>query len=347
MKRTRLGAWKRGFSVLLGVVILVFFLFQGLGDPARMVAGQSANAKTLASIRAELNLDEPVWKQLAYYLNDVSPLCIHHQSTIPSKQLQGVFIGGPYKVGLKIPYLRTSYQTKQPVAHILAEALPGTMLLAGAAILFALTFGLMLGVTAAVNAHSWWDRWITLFSVTGISLPSFFVALVIAYLFGVVWHSYTGLPLTGSWYAIDDQTGEKYLTLRNLVLPALTLGIRPLALITQITRSAMLDVLNQDYLRTARASGVPRWKQVWVFGLKNALNPVVTAVTGWFAELLAGAFFVEYIFGWHGLGRITVHALDRLDYPVVMGAVLLSATLFLTVTMLTEWLYRRLDPRVR
>lgn len=347
MKTARISSWKRGLSVLIGVVVLVFFLFQGLGDPARMLAGQSANAKTLASIRAELNLDEPLWKQLFFYLNDVSPVCVHHKETIASKNLQGFFLGGDWKVGIKIPYLRTSYQTRQPVAHLLADALPGTFILAGAAMILALGLGLVLGVTAAVRASSWWDRWITLFSVTGISLPSFFVALIFAYLFGVVWHAYTGLPLTGSWYAINDQTGEKYLTLRNLVLPAITLGIRPLALITQITRSAMLEVLEQDYLRTARASGVPRWKQIWVFGLKNALNPVVTAVTGWFAELLAGAFFVEYIFGWHGLGRITVHALDRLDYPVVMGAVLLSATLFLATTALSEYLYRKLDPRVR
>ena len=347
MKVLHITGWKRGLSVLIGVVVLVFLLFQGLGDPARMLAGQSANAKTLANIRAELHLDEPKWKQLAYYFNDVSPIGIHHEQSITSKQLQGIFIGGDWKFGIKLPYLRTSYQTRQPVLHVLLDALPGTALLAGTAILFALGLGLVLGITAAVRVSTWWDRWITLFSVTGISLPSFFVALIFAYLFGVVWHAYTGLPLTGSWYAIDDQTGEKYLTLHNLILPALTLGIRPLALITQITRSAMLEVLQQDYLRTARASGVPRWKQIWIFGLKNALNPVVTAVTGWFAELLAGAFFVEYIFGWHGLGRITVNALDRLDYPVVMGAVLLSATLFLVTTALSDYLYRKLDPRVR
>lgn len=334
-------------SVLLGVVVLVFWLFQGLGDPARMIAGQSANAKTIAGIRAELALDQPKWKQLVFYLNDVSPISIHRAETIEAKNLVGIFIGGSVKIGLKMPYLRTSYQTRQPVTQVLAAALPGTVLLASSAMLFALCLGIGLGMLAAVYRHSWLDRIIVFFSVWGISLPSFFVALVFAYLFGVVWHDYTGLPLTGSWYELDDVTGEKYLTLRNLILPAITLGIRPLALITQITRSSMLDTLDQDYLRTAKAMGMPAWKRIGIYGLKNALNPVVTAVTGWFAELLAGAFFVEYVFGWNGLGRITVNALDRLDYPVVMGSVLLSATLFLLMSLLADWLYKRLDPRVR
>jgi peptide/nickel transport system permease protein len=130
------------------------------------------------------------------------------------------------------------------------------------------------------------------------------------------------------------------------MLPALTLGIRPLAIVTQLTRSAMLDVLKQDYIRTARAKGLTQRAVVWRHALPNALNPVMTSVTGWFAELLAGAFFVEYIFGWKGLGKVTVDALEKLDYPVVMGSIILTALLFVVVNMLADLLYSKLDPRI-
>ncbi|MEJ7828948.1 MAG: ABC transporter permease, partial [Segetibacter sp.] len=167
------------------------------------------------------------------------------------------------------------------------------------------------------------------------------------YLFGIVLHPYTGLNLTGSWFDIDETTGQRYLTLQNLILPAITLGIRPLAIITQLTRSSMLDVLNQDYIRTAYAKGLSRRTVVFKHALRNALNPVITAITGWFAELLAGAFFVEYIFGWKGIGKVTVDALDKLDYPVVMGSVLFSAAFFILINILADILYGVVDPRVR
>ena len=155
------------------------------------------------------------------------------------------------------------------------------------------------------------------------------MGIIIAYIFGFVLSDWTGLHISGSWFEVDDVTGQKKLSLQNLILPAVTLGIRPLAIITQLTRSAMLDVLEQDYIRTAYAKGLSKQKVIWTHGLRNALNPVITAITGWFAELLAGAFFVEYIFGWQGIGKITVNALDKLDYPVVMGSVLVAATFFI------------------
>jgi peptide/nickel transport system permease protein len=137
------------------------------------------------------------------------------------------------------------------------------------------------------------------------------------------------------------------LQLKNLILPAITLGIRPLAIITQLTRSAMLDVLDQDYIRTAYAKGLSRRVVIFRHALRNALNPVITAITGWFAELLAGAFFVEYIFGWKGIGKITVDALEKLDFPVVMGSVLITATFFIAINLLADILYGIVDPRVR
>ena len=333
--------------VLAGVVVIVFFIFQGFADPARLIVGQTGDKKTMDNIRKELYLDQPKWKQFLRYLNDVSPVAIHSQQEIRDKKLHGFFIGGNTKLAFKVPYLRRSYQTKKEVTTVLLEALPGTLLLALAAMLFATIAGILLGVLAAVKQNTWLDTSSVFASVIGISAPSFFMAIVIAYLFGIVLHSYTGLPFTGSWFAIDETNGQRYLTLQNLILPALTLGIRPLAIITQLTRSSMLDVLNQDYIRTAYAKGLNKTQVVFRHALRNALNPVVTAITGWLAELLAGAFFVEYIFGWKGIGKVTVEALEKLDYPVVMGSVLFSAAIFVLVNIFADVLYGIIDPRVK
>lgn len=341
-----------GLLVLLGVVMLVFFLFQGFGDPSRMVAGQSSDSLTRANIKKELYLidengnDISRFRQFLYYLNDVSPVCIHSRTDIDQKKLKGIFIGRHWKFGLKIPYLRKSYQTKRPVWDVLFSALPGTLMLALAAILIAIGIGIPLGVLAAVKKNTWLDTSAVFSSIVGISAPSFFMGIIMVYIFGFLLSDWTGLHIAGNWFVIDED-GHRRLTLQNLVLPAITLGIRPLAIITQLTRSAMLDVLNQDYIRTAYAKGLKARTVIWKHALKNALNPVITAITGWFAELLAGAFFVEYIFGWQGIGKITVDALEKLDYPVVMGSVLLTAAFFILINILADILYGLVDPRVR
>ncbi|MFZ9388863.1 MAG: ABC transporter permease [Chitinophagaceae bacterium] len=341
-----------GILVLLGVVVLVFFLFQGFGDPSRIVMGQSGDSATQSNIRKELYLindkGEPIskFRQFLYYLNDVSPVCIHSTGEIESKKLKGIFLGGRQKFGLKIPYLRRSYQSKREVWNILMQALPGTLMLAVAAMCIAVMIGIPLGVMAAVRQNTWMDTSAIFSSIVGISAPSFFMGIIMVYLFGFVLSDWTGLQIAGNWFVIDEE-GHRKLTLQNLVLPAVTLGIRPLSIITQLTRSAMLDVLDQDYIRTAYAKGLSKRAVIWKHGLKNALNPVITAITGWFAELLAGAFFVEYIFGWQGIGKVTVDALEKLDYPVVMGAVLVSATFFIIINLVADLLYGIVDPRVR
>jgi len=172
------------------------------------------------------------------------------------------------------------------------------------------------------------------------------MGIVVAYLFGFVWSDYTGLHMTGSLYETDPFAGRT-INLNNLILPAITLGIRPLAIIVQLTRSAMLDVLHQDYIRTAYAKGLPGQLVVLRHALRNALNPVITAITGWFAELLAGAFFVEYIFGWKGIGKVTVDALEKFDFPVLMGAVLFTAGIFVIINLLADLLYTTIDPRIK
>ena len=226
------------------------------------------------------------------------------------------------------------------------EALPGTLLLAFAAMIIAVLIGIPLGVVAAVKQNTWLDTSSIFISIAGISAPSFFIGIIIAYVFGFVLSSLTGLHITGNWFEVDEISGERHLALKNLILPAITLGIRPLAIITQLTRSAMLDVLDQDYIRTAYAKGLGKGVVVWKHALRNALNPVITAITGWFAELLAGAFFVEYIFGWKGIGKVTVDALEKLDFPVVMGSVLLSATFFILINIIADVFYGIVDPRV-
>lgn len=335
-----------GLLVLLGVVVLVFFLFQGFGDPARLVIGQTGDVATIQNIRRELALDQPKWKQFVLYLNDVSPISFYSKEDIASRDIKGIFIGGDGKLVIKFPYLRTSYQSKKEVSQILWEALPGTLILAISAMLIATVLGILLGILAAVKQNTWMDTSAIFTSVLGISAPSFFMGIILAFLFGFVLSNYTGLHMTGSLYEYDAFAG-KQLQLQNLILPAITLGIRPLAIITQLTRSAMLDVLNQDFIRTAYAKGLSKRAVIFKHALRNALNPVITAITGWFAELLAGAFFVEYIFGWKGIGKVTVDALEKLDFPVVMGSVLLTAAFFVVINLLADILYGIIDPRVR
>jgi len=336
-----------GLLVLLGVVCAVFFLFQGFGDPSRLVIGQRADAATQDNIRRELYLDQPRWKQFVYYLDDISPIAIHSREAITQKGLKGIFIGNAKTaLAFKWPYLRRSYQSKREVWDILMEALPGTIILAVAAMLLATIGGIALGVLAAIRKGTWMDTSAIFVSVLGISAPSFFMGIVIAYLFGFVFSDFTGLHMTGSLIDTDPFTG-RHLEIRNLLLPALTLGIRPMAIIAQLTRGALLDVLDQDYIRTAYAKGLPPRIVIWKHALRNALNPVVTAITGWFAELLAGAFFVEKIFGWKGIGKVTVDALGTLDFPVVMGSVLITSTFFIMVGLSSDLLYGWIDPRVR
>jgi len=334
-----------GALVMCGVIIFVFFLFQGFGDPTRLVMGQTADAATQQNIRKELNLDKPRWKQFLTYINDVSPVAIHTKDEIKQKKLRGIFIGSGTKLAIKVPYLRRSYQSKRDVWDVLMEALPGTIVLAISAMLIAIIFGIPLGILAAVKKDTWMDSSSIFVSVLGISAPSFFMGIIIAYFFGFVLSHYTGLSMTGSLFETDPFEGRK-IVLSNLILPALTLGIRPMAIITQLTRSSMLDVLNQDYIRTAYAKGLGKRAVIWKHALRNALNPVITAITGWFAELLAGAFFVEYIFGWKGIGKVTVDALENLDFPVVMGSVLISSFFFIVINILADFIYGIVDPRI-
>ena len=179
-----------------------------------------------------------------------------------------------------------------------------------------------MGLLAAIWKNSWFDKAsYNFWRIKGMSLPSFFSAILFAWIFGYLLTDFTGLPMTGSLYSVDDYGNGEYLSLSNLILPAITLGIRPLAVIIQLSRSSVLETLTQDYVRTATAKGLHFTKVLYKHVLHNSLNPVVTAVSGWFASLLAGAVFVEYIFAWDGIGKEIVEALNTLDLPLVMGSV--------------------------
>ena len=420
-----------GLLVLLGVVSLVFFVFNlKPGDPARMVAGQKITPELIQAIERNLNLDLPIIQRFGIYLNDISPVSIHNEADETSRifldeskySYTKLFpVGGENALVIKAPYLNRSFQSKRSVSSIISQALPGTLILAVVSIVFALIIGVFGGVIAALNKDKWIDKLILILSVIGMSGPSFFMAILVAWIGGLLWFNSiplpiipfiiaaglfvyflvrenrreassklfsmrnvravvkaivigfgiwlglvllvsifslgdwvywslslpgTGLDMTGSLYSLDEWEGL-YLNPRNLILPALTLGVRPLGVVVQLTRSSLLDILKQDYIRTARAKGLSENKVVYKHALRNALNPVITAVSGWFASMLAGAVFVEFVFGWKGLGLEIFNALEKEDFPVVMGAVLVISFMFVILNILVDVLYGLVDPRVR
>lgn len=341
---------------MFGVVIIIFFLFNILpADPARMMLGQRADSASIAVINRDLGLDEPVHKRFLYYLNDLSPISVHSSlssshiyldKTKYSSQKKLFSVGQDKVLIIKAPYLRRSYQNKAEVSTILKERIPDTMILAFAAILFAGIFGIALGIISALKKDTWIDRLALVISISGVSLPSFFASIIFAWIFGFVLSAYTGLNMTGGLTAVDPFRGE-YIALKNLILPALVLGFRPLAIIVQLTRNSMLEVLSQDYIRTGKAKGLSARTIISKHALRNALNPVVTAISGWLGSLLAGAVFVEFIFGWNGVGKLTVTALENYDLPVVMGIVLFISLVFIVLNILADILNGVLDPRIR
>ncbi|WP_412987886.1 ABC transporter permease [Pontimicrobium sp. IMCC45349] len=341
---------------LFGVVTVIFFLFNVLpGDPAQMMLGQNEDSEQLAIVKKKFGFDKPISTQYLYYLNDLSPLSFHSTNkedyTFLDKKkyaATSLFTIGNTTTAIKLPYLRESF-TKQgkKVSQVLKETLPNTFVLAVSAIVIAMLLGIVLGIVSALYKDTWLDKSIQIFSTLGMSVPSFFSAILFAWLFGFVLHKYTNLEMTGSLYELDDFGEAIHIKWKNLILPAIVLGIRPLAVVIQLMRNSLLEVFNQDYIRTARAKGLSEYQIIKKHAVKNALNPVITAISGWFASMLAGAVFVEYVFGWNGLGKEIVNALNTLDLPVIMGSVLVIATLFVIINIFVDLIYAWLDPKVK
>ncbi len=325
------------------------------GDPAQMMLGQNEDSEQLTTIKQKYGFDKPISTQYFYYLNDVSPVSFHSNNTDDYSFLREgkysavkLFTIGSTTTVLKWPYLRESF-TKQgkKVTQVLGETLPNTFVLAVTAIIIAMILGVLFGVLSALYKDRWLDKFIQIFSTLGMSIPSFFSAILFAWFFGYILHEYTHLEMTGSLYELDDFGEAMHIKWKNLMLPAIVLGIRPLAVVIQLMRNSLLEVFNQDYIRTARAKGLSEFQIIRRHAVKNALNPVVTAISGWFASMLAGAVFVEYIFGWNGLGKEIVNALNTLDLPVIMGSVLIIALLFIIINIFVDLIYVWLDPKVK
>lgn len=347
-----------GLLVLIGVIIINFFLFNVLpGDPARMMLGQRADITSVEAINKDLGRDKPLLTQFFNYLNDLSPISIHNDvdktsywfldRTKYSSALKLVQFSKTEVLVVKKPYLRKSYQSKRNVSEILYDGFVNTIILAIVAMTFAVILGVMIGMVCAIYKNRFIDRIALVFSVLGMSLPSFFAAILNAWIFAYILAGFTGLNMAGSLYSVDDFGGGEYLDLKNLILPAFTLGIRPLAIIVELTRNSLLDVLSQDYIRTAHAKGLSNFRIITKHALKNAINPVITAVSGWLASLLAGAVFVEYIFDWKGIGVVIVNSLEKYDFPVIMGAVLFISIILVITNIFVDIAYGLLDPRVR
>ncbi len=341
---------------IFGVVTVIFFLFNVLpGDPAQMMLGQNEDSEQIAAVKAKYGFDKPISTQYLYYLNDLSPVSFHSSNQEDYTFLKDgkysaakLFTLGQTTTVLKWPYLRESF-TKQgkKVSQIIGETLPNTAVLAISAITIAIILGIFFGIVSALFKDHWLDKAIQVLSTLGMSVPSFFSSILFAWFFGYVLHEYTNLEMTGSLYELDDFGEKMHIQWKNLILPAIVLGIRPLAVVIQLMRNSLLEVMNQDYIRTARAKGLSEVQVIRKHAIKNALNPVVTAISGWFASMLAGAVFVEYIFGWNGLGKEIVNALNTLDLPVIMGAVLVIALLFIMINILVDVIYGWLDPKVK
>jgi peptide/nickel transport system permease protein len=342
--------------VLWGVLTLVFFLFNVLpGDPARMMLDKREDSNQLVIIKKKYGFDRSLGEQYALYLNDVSPLSLHHNApnsftslSTGKYQFTQLFSIADYTLVFKVPYLRESFvRTGTPVSIIVLETFKNTLVLASSSIVIALFIGVILGVISALYKDTFFDKLVLFISVIGMSLPSFLASIIIAWLFGFVLNSYTGLNMTGSLYEVDDYGRGLFLQINNLILPAITLAIRPLSVIIQLCRNSLLEVLSMDYIRTATAKGLSKFLVIFKHALSNALNPVITAVSGWFASMLAGAVFVEYIFAWNGIGKEIVDALNKLDLPVVMGSVLFISLIFVIINIIVDLIYGWLDPRIR
>jgi peptide/nickel transport system permease protein len=289
---------------ILGIYTIVFLLMRVLpGDPAQFLAGSHDDAATIANLRLQLHLDDPIWTQYIGFLGD---------------SLHGD--------------LGKSYVSHRSVTQMLGDALPNTAVLAITAMIFAVGVGVPLGIVAATRRNSVWDSLSRLIALTGVSIPIFWLGLQLQIVFGL---QFKLLPTSGLGF--DN----------HLVLPAICAGLGMLALLTRMTRSSLLDVLNQDYVRTAYSKGLATRRVYVRHALSNALLPIITVWGTSVAGLLSGTLLVEVIFSWPGLGRLLVDSIAARDYPLVQGLVILFALIYTGINMLVDLAYPLFDPRIR
>lgn len=289
---------------LLIVAVLVFLFVHLLpGDPARLIAGPEADAQVIALVRQQLGLDQPLHVQFWHYITHV---------------LQGDF--------------GTSMVSRRPVSEEIASRFLPTLWLTITSMIWAVLFGMAIGIAAAVWRNRWPDRVGMTLAVTGISFPAFALGMLLMQIFSV---DLGWLPTVGadSW--------------QHYILPSLTLGAAVASVMARFTRSSFVDVLSEDYMRTARAKGVSETWVVLKHGLRNAMIPVVTMMGLQFGFLLGGSFVVEKVFNWPGLGRLLVDSVDMRDYPVIQAEVLLFSLEFILINLVVDVLYAAINPAIR
>ena len=338
----------QGVLILISVVLLITsVIYLAPVDPARLTFGQRSDNASVIQKQKELGLDQSLGQQMLSYLSDISPIVVAKELRPGQDQFVKMRIPlGFTNIFFKSINLRASYQTGRNVSEMLAEALPKTLILAVFSFLIAAIAGLLLGVISALTKDSWIDHTIISLATLGISVPSYVVAIILAIVLGYVFRDFTGLNMQGSIFEVNDY-GDDYIAWQNLILPAIALGVRPVSVIAQLTRASFLDVLSGDYIRTARAKGLPYSSIVLRHALPNALNPIITSLTGWFASLLAGAYFVEKVFNYKGLGELTINGLVNYDIPVILACVLLISLIFILMNILADILYVVTNPRLK
>lgn len=315
-------------------------------DPMRMTFGQMVDQETLDNKVKEFGLDQSSIAQTWKYIGDLSPIHLSWSAFSPPERWKviGQIAGG--RLILKKPHWRTSYQSGRSVWSILRDAWPPTFLLALSALTIGLLGGLIMGCLSVAFLGSWLDKLLVSVSVLGYSVPSYVSALFFSLFFGFFLHDWTGLHPQGSIQSFTDD-GIPYWNWSNLLLPAMALGIRPVAVIMQITRSSLSATFRNNYIVTAKAKGLTPFR-IWTrHALPNAANPIISTTTSWLAALLAGAFFVETIFNYHGIGSTTIQALVQFDIPVLMGCITTVGILLVLVNMMTDVIYTFFDPRIR
>ncbi|WP_163970265.1 nickel ABC transporter permease [Oceanobacillus halotolerans] len=296
--------------LLLGISFLVFMsMHLAPGDPAQIIAGPTASSSDLEAIREDLGLNKPVMVQYVDYLGSI---------------LQGDF--------------GYSYQTNQSVSEAILTRFPTTVKLATASMILAIIIGIVAGMISAMRQNSWIDVSSTTISLAGVSIPNFWLGTMLILLFSVnlQWLPVGGL--TEPWYTVEG--------IKELILPAITLGTASAALITRMARSSMLEVIQSDYVRTARAKGVKRHSITWVHALRNAMIPVITIIGINFGSLLGGTIITEQVFAINGIGRLMIDAIAARDFPVVQATVLLVAGIFVVVNLIVDIIYAIIDPRI-
>lgn len=311
--------------VLLGISILVFFLLHLIpGDPALTLLGQDATKEDLERLRNVLGLNEPLYIQLMVFLKNL---------------FQG-------DMGISI------FQDT-PVITLISNHLPATLELAVVAMIIALLIAIPLGIISAVKQFSWLDYGSMFFAQIGVSMPVFWMGLLLIIAFSV---NLNILPSFGRGEPLLDaflqtiQTGNLFYlvdSLQHIILPAFTLGVMSAALITRMVRSAMLEVLKEDYIRTAEAKGVRGTVVIIKHAFRNALIPVVTIVGLQFGNLLGGAIVTETVFAWPGIGRLVITAISQRDFPVVQGCVLMIALIFALINLIVDILYAIINPKIQ